>query len=74
MYFATSEEEPTFFLAQLTREALIAALPLALESTLRAIHHRDVTALPERTPARGNVTLRVVARDELAKLAREHCV
>jgi hypothetical protein len=46
MFFATSEDEPTFFLAERSLEALYGALPLALEHMLRERDHVDVVVLP----------------------------
>jgi hypothetical protein len=42
MYFATSDDEPTFFLAQRTWKALMAALPVAGDFKLRRVVLVDI--------------------------------
>lgn len=69
MYFATSEDEPMFFLAQRSRKALMAALPVAMEETIRENRHKDVSASPAKTVTASDATLRVFPREKLAELA-----
>lgn len=37
MFFATCEDEPTFFVAQTSRERLAKVIPLALERVVRVV-------------------------------------
>lgn len=68
MFFATSEDEPTFFLAQRSRKDLLAILPWALENTMRSLYSRDVTALPPEDGAEDEVHICLVNRDQLSEL------
>ncbi len=42
MFFATCEDEPTFFVAQTSRERLQKVFPMALERAIREHSHRDM--------------------------------
>jgi hypothetical protein len=69
MFFATSTDEPTLFIAQTSRKALMSVLPGAVETTFLDRHHRHVTALPVRRRHGHNVTVRLVEREELRQFA-----
>lgn len=46
MYFATSEDEPTFFVSTTSRDTLEEAVRCALEKLYIERDHQDVAALP----------------------------
>ena len=68
LFYATSIEEPSFFLCVATREQLLEAVPLALEDFFRS-KNQNVAAIPANPADRQALPWAIVPRDLLKKAA-----
>jgi hypothetical protein len=71
MVFATCEDEPTFFVAQISRETLETLLPIALERAVLQAHHRDMTVVRREPVDADHILATLMAREALE---RQHTV
>lgn len=71
MFFATSEDEPTFFLAETSLDALWEALPCAVEHMFEQRGHIPVYALPTDQGDLQHRPFAIVPRDVIAQRALE---
>jgi hypothetical protein len=53
VFFATSADEPTFYVSATSLDNLVAALPWAIEHMIRSRDHFEVAAIPTD---KGNIT------------------
>lgn len=70
MFFATCEEEPTFFVAQTSRANLDKVIPVALERAVLDARHRDMTVVGRQELDGQRMRVTLFARDALEQLAQ----
>ena len=70
LFFATCEDEPSFYLATVGADMLWEALPLALEDMFRRSKSQDVAAIPIDKGSFGSRPWAIVPRDLLTAVAR----
>ncbi len=68
VFFATSEDEPTFFVSAVNAADLYSAIPLALEDMFRA-RHLDVAAIPTSKGDFAHRPWAIVPRELLAQVS-----
>jgi hypothetical protein len=69
MFFATCEDEPSFFVAQTSRESLDKLIPGALERVVREHSKRDMVAAHRDAVDSSHLKVRLYSREAL-----EHAV
>ena len=69
MFFATSEDEPTFFVSTTNRASLREAVRCALESLFSSRDHKIVAALPTDKEYGENQPWAIVPKEALAQHA-----
>lgn len=65
MFFATCEDEPSFFVAQTSRERLEKAIPIALERVVREHSKRDMVAAHRDVVDGAHVKVLLYSREAL---------
>jgi hypothetical protein len=69
MFFATCEDEPTFFVAQTSREKLDKVIPIALERVVREHSQRDMVVAQRDQIDESHLRVRLYTRDALEQFA-----
>jgi hypothetical protein len=70
MFFATCEDEPTFFVAQTSRASLDKVIPLAIQQVVLATRHRDMTVVEREEMDGGRMRVRLWEREAVERLAQ----
>lgn len=66
MFFATSEDEPTFFVSALDASTLFRMLPIALADLYKSTHNVEVRAFPTSKGEFGHKPWAIVPLDLIA--------